>query len=80
MEDHEFILEYINRYRMSLLDCNVSNEIIKIKQMWLKIKNTGNKVIIVGNGGSASIASHVAVDLTKQGKIRSVNFNYDKEI
>jgi len=32
-------------------------------------------VILVGNGGSAAIASHGAVDLTKTAGIRSVNFN-----
>jgi D-sedoheptulose 7-phosphate isomerase len=37
----------------------------------------GRKVILVGNGGSASIASHVAVDLTKAGGIRAVTFNDD---
>lgn len=35
----------------------------------------GGKVIIVGNGGSASIASHVSVDLTKNTGITAVNFN-----
>jgi len=35
----------------------------------------GRKVIIAGNGGSAAIASHVAVDLTKTAGIRAVNFN-----
>jgi D-sedoheptulose 7-phosphate isomerase len=33
------------------------------------------KVILVGNGGSAAIASHVAVDLTKAAGVRAVNFN-----
>lgn len=33
------------------------------------------KVIVVGNGGSAAMASHVAVDLTKVAQCRSVNFN-----
>uniref|UniRef100_UPI004047DA73 SIS domain-containing protein n=1 Tax=Algoriphagus sp. TaxID=1872435 RepID=UPI004047DA73 len=42
------------------------------------IKSTsknGKKVIIVGNGGSAAMASHVAVDFTKNAGIRSINFN-----
>lgn len=34
-----------------------------------------NKLIIVGNGGSAAMASHVAVDLTKNTGIRAINFN-----
>ena len=33
------------------------------------------KVIVVGNGGSAAMASHVAVDFTKAAGIRAVNFN-----
>lgn len=33
------------------------------------------KVVIAGNGASAAIASHVAVDLTKAAGIRSVTFN-----
>jgi D-sedoheptulose 7-phosphate isomerase len=33
------------------------------------------KVIVAGNGGSAAIASHVSVDLTKAVGIRSVSFN-----
>lgn len=42
------------------------------------IKNTtlnGGKLIFVGNGGSAAIASHMAVDFTKACGIRAINFN-----
>lgn len=35
----------------------------------------GSKLIIAGNGGSAAIASHVAVDFTKAAQIRAINFN-----
>ena len=33
------------------------------------------KIIIVGNGGGATITSYVAVDLTKNEKTRCINFN-----
>jgi D-sedoheptulose 7-phosphate isomerase len=33
------------------------------------------KIIVVGNGGSAAMASHVTVDFTKAANIRAVNFN-----
>ena len=33
------------------------------------------KLILVGNGGSAAMASHVSVDFTKTANIRAVNFN-----
>ncbi len=35
----------------------------------------GNKLCIVGNGGSAAIASHMAIDYTKNGGIRAIAFN-----
>jgi D-sedoheptulose 7-phosphate isomerase len=35
----------------------------------------GNKVIFVGNGGSAAIASHMATDYSKNGGVRSLALN-----
>ena len=35
----------------------------------------GNKLIFVGNGGSASIASHMATDYSKNGDIRALALN-----
>lgn len=35
----------------------------------------GNKLIFVGNGGSASIASHMATDYSKNGDVRSLALN-----
>ncbi|MCX5783454.1 MAG: SIS domain-containing protein [Elusimicrobia bacterium] len=35
----------------------------------------GGKVILIGNGGSAAIASHIAVDLWKNGGVRAMAFN-----
>lgn len=35
----------------------------------------GNKMIFVGNGGSAGIASHLAIDFSKNGNLRAMAFN-----
>jgi len=35
----------------------------------------GNKVILIGNGGSASIASHISVDLLKNASVPALTFN-----
>ncbi len=75
MDDLTFIKDYLNRYKSSLFETDVSHELIKMKEILLRIKENGKKVIIAGNGGSAAIASHVAVDFTKQGGIRAINFN-----
>ncbi len=37
--------------------------------------DAGNKIIFVGNGGSAGIASHLAIDFSKNGGMRSLAFN-----
>ena len=50
-------------------------EFLKIVQIIKEIKKNKKKVILVGNGGSAAMASHVSVDLTKICKIRAINFN-----
>ena len=39
------------------------------------VRKKSGKVIIMGNGGSASIASHFSTDLTKVCNIRTTNFN-----
>lgn len=39
------------------------------------VHEAGGRVILIGNGGSAAIASHMAVDWTKNGGIRSMALN-----
>lgn len=43
--------------------------------MIMEVHDQEGKTIIAGNGGSAAIASHVSVDLTKAAGIRAINFN-----
>jgi D-sedoheptulose 7-phosphate isomerase len=49
----------------------VNSAIAKVRA----VHDAGNKLIFVGNGGSAAIASHMATDYTKSGNIRSVALN-----
>ena len=66
--------EYKNSINLILskISENQLNQIIKIIKN--TIKNSG-KIYIVGNGGSASIASHVSVDFAKVARIPSSTFN-----
>jgi len=75
MDDRLFVRDYLARYRQSLFETDVTEELIRLKELLLDAKACGNKAIIAGNGGSAAIASHVAVDFTKQAGIRAINFN-----
>tara|TARA_Y100000590_G_C15742381_1_gene1020736 strand:+ start:870 stop:1424 length:555 start_codon:yes stop_codon:yes gene_type:complete len=50
----------------------------KINLIYQMIKSTSRKggiIYIAGNGGSASTASHMSTDLTKNAKIKSMTFN-----
>ena len=47
----------------------------QIKKILITVKKNKSKILIFGNGGSAAIASHFSVDLTKNTKIRCENFN-----
>ena len=76
--DKNFLKEYLNDFTVCLNldkdDRNVNNLVV-LKDKILETKNNSGKIIIVGNGGSAAISSHFSVDLTKNAKIRSINFN-----
>ena len=51
MHDQAFIKDYLNRYNKSLFENDISDQMIKMKEMLLSIKKNGKKVIIAGNGG-----------------------------
>ena len=50
-------------------------QIIQSSRMILSSINQGKKIVSFGNGGSAAIASHFSIDLTKNAKIRCTNYN-----
>ena len=57
------------------INTSLDEDFIKIIETISKIKKNNKKIICVGNGGSAAMASHVAVDFTKAAGIRAINFN-----
>ena len=76
MTDKDFITAYLNDFSSLILpNEEITEKIISIKNILLEIKKNNSKVMIFGNGGSAAIASHVSIDLTKNAKIRSMNYN-----
>jgi len=79
----KFVDDYISRFISSINSIEVSDNngnqitfvegIKKVKKMILEIQR--NKIIMVGNGGSASICSHQTIDYWKNGGIKSLCFN-----
>lgn len=75
MDEKEWLAEYFERYRQSLFGADVRSQLIELRNLIGVAQAGGKKVIIAGNGGSAAIASHCAVDFTKSAGIRCINFN-----
>lgn len=74
-----------DNYYSSFLDLIKPNKEIvhKINFFCNLIKKTNrqkSKILFFGNGGSAAIASHVAIDLTKNAKMQSLCFNDSSHI
>lgn len=68
--------EYFNNFsKMVAYDKTIENKLSNLTNLFLETHKNGNKIIFVGNGGSAAMASHVSVDLTKNAKVRAINFN-----
>ena len=76
MSDNDFIKKYLEDFSSLIKpDDQIVEKIISAKDILVQAKKNYAKIMIFGNGGSAAIASHVSVDLTKNANIRSVNFN-----
>lgn len=71
MEFYKNYMEEFSKKITAIQDSQFDKSVELIKSC----NENNGKIIIVGNGGSASISSHVAVDFTKACGIRSVNFN-----
>ncbi len=75
VSDRAWLTDYFERYRISLVQDEVVAHLSRLKTWMLETSAQGRKVIFAGNGGSAAMASHCAVDFTKNAKVRCVNFN-----
>jgi D-sedoheptulose 7-phosphate isomerase len=70
----KYFNEYFSTIKTSLDSIDVY-QLEKVANLIVKASASGNKIIVVGNGGSASIASHVTIDFINAAKIKSTNFN-----
>ncbi|HCV22507.1 MAG TPA: phosphoheptose isomerase [Candidatus Latescibacteria bacterium] len=73
-ETVEFFRDCFSKITERLKDADTS-DLVAAADLIRGIGDSDGKVIVVGNGGSAAIASHLTVDLTKAAGIRAVNFN-----
>ena len=76
MDKQKYLEKYFNDLRNIInFDSEKIKNLIAVSDILLKANNLGKKTMIFGNGGSAAIASHFSVDLTKNARVRCVNYN-----
>ena len=73
--DKKFLDDYWSRYQKILFDSRNDLSILTLRNAISEIHQKNGKLIFIGNGASASLASHAATDFTKQAKIPSIAFN-----
>jgi D-sedoheptulose 7-phosphate isomerase len=75
MTESSWLDAYLNRYREILASNAIFPELLRAKDVIKAAQTAGKKLMFAGNGASASIASHLAVDFMKQGGVRAMCFN-----
>tara|TARA_B100000900_G_C20542190_1_gene700967 strand:- start:290 stop:847 length:558 start_codon:yes stop_codon:yes gene_type:complete len=66
---------YFKKYKELAFNEEIYPLLNDFKSIALKVKNENAKLIFAGNGASAAISAHAAVDFTKQAKVRGITFN-----
>jgi D-sedoheptulose 7-phosphate isomerase len=66
---------YLAQYPPLLCDPAIPAQLTQFKDRIVQARDAGGKLMLAGNGASASIASHLATDFSKQGGVRAMTFN-----
>ena len=79
MNPKKYFSNYFSLIKESLDFIDIT-DLEKVVDLVKTTANSGKKIIIVGNGGSASIASHLTVDFINAANIKAINFNESSTI
>jgi len=76
MNKQKFLTTYLNDFSdLVKTDQNTIGQLVKVADLLKAVHSGRNKTLIFGNGGSAAMASHFSVDLTKNAGLRCINCN-----
>ena len=76
MNQNKFLRSYLNDFSdLVEPDIGTVEKLVDVANLITTVHGKGSKTLIFGNGGSAAIASHFSVDLTKNAGVRCHNFN-----
>lgn len=75
MDDLTFLTSYFTQYEKNLFADDAKEKIAAMRDRIARVKHGEGKLILAGNGASAAIAGHCALDFTKQAGVRAISFN-----
>lgn len=74
-EIQQFLGDYFGRLQRALtLDKELQKQLSDIRTLFLQTRDQGGRVLLIGNGGSVGIASHLAIDLSKNAHVPAMCF------
>jgi|TARA_B110001450_G_C17609863_1_gene476769 D-sedoheptulose 7-phosphate isomerase len=71
----DFYAKHFQEYVKLAFDDSIYKTLDSFISLALEVQASDSKLIFAGNGASAAISAHAAVDFTKQAKIRGITFN-----
>ncbi len=66
------IAELLERYQRGMLSGDISGSLLEFKEICSEVGARRSKLLFAGNGASASISSHAAVDYTQYGGVPAI--------
>ncbi|MCA3265863.1 MAG: phosphoheptose isomerase, partial [Azospirillum sp.] len=70
--DADFLADYNRRLAAaSAIDEVRAAQVVALRDAWRAAREADRGVYFLGNGGSAGIAAHLAIDLAKNGRVRA---------
>ncbi|MDX1906043.1 MAG: SIS domain-containing protein [Bacteroidia bacterium] len=84
VENQSFLAQYTQAYQAAVEGTLVTRAeaaipmhqvLEEVRAVFRQLHDAGRKLMIVGNGGSAGIAGHMAIDFWKNGEVRALTFH-----
>ena len=75
MFKNSFYKTYFDKYQDLIVSDVLEAQLEEFKVLAEKVRENDAQIIFAGNGASASISAHGAVDFSKQAKIRAITFD-----
>ena len=71
----QFLSAYFRAYQKLAFSGHASRQVVEFAELATATRARKGKLIFAGNGASAAIASHAALDFTKQARVRATTFH-----